>query len=200
MHCSVALNTKSAARIWFEGGRAVSFDIYTHSSFQTQLVIEDSALHKMIAQYCREAGVRNLQKQLEKVYRKVAMKVPGYLSSTLTLGKIAKGEVTQVVVTPDNLELYLGKPRFKSDRLYDVPPPGVVTGLAWNNLGGALIWIESVVVHSKKAGLKTTGKLGKVMQESIEIAFTYAKKFINESDPTNSFFDTVRNGFPFAHI
>jgi len=145
---------------------------------ESQITVQDSALQKLISQYCREAGVRNLQKQLDKIYRKVAM-------------KIAKGETNLIVINAENLEVYSGKPKYKSDRLYDIPPPGVVTGLAWNNLGGSLIWIESVVVNSKKPGLKTTGKLGKVMQESIEIAFTFAKKFIYEVDPSNTFFDTA---------
>jgi ATP-dependent Lon protease len=89
------------------------------------------------------------------------------------------------------LETFVGKPKFSSDRLYEVSPPGVVTGLAWSSLGGSLIWIETVLVHQKKAGLKTTGKLGKVMQESIEIAQTVAKKFLNELEPSNTFFDQV---------
>jgi Lon-like ATP-dependent protease len=134
-------------------------------------------LSRIIAQYCREAGVRTLQKQLEKIHRKVAM-------------KIAKGEGSQII-TADNLEQFIGKPKYKADRLYDTPPIGVITGLAYNQLGGSLIWIESVVIHHKKPGLKTTGKLGKVMKESIEIAFTFAKKFTNEIDPANTFFDTV---------
>jgi len=143
---------------------------------EEQLVIDDTAMQRLISQYCREAGVRNLQKQIEKAYRRVAM-------------KIAKGEVTKVVITPETLEQWVGKPKFKSDRLYDISPPGVVTGLAWNTLGGTLIWIEAVVIHNKKPGLKTTGKLGKVMKESIEIASTFAKKFTTELDPNNSFFE-----------
>lgn len=96
-----------------------------------------------------------------------------------------------MVISADAIEGYLGKPKFTSDRLYDVAPPGVVTGLAWNAVGGSLIWIETVSILGKKASLKTTGKLGKVMQESIEIAQTFAKKFLSDLDPNNSFFDTA---------
>jgi len=103
--------------------------------------------------------------------------------STTDIGYLA----TQFYDTDEDNE---GKPKYRTDRLYDIPPPGVVTGLAWNSLGGSLIWIESVVIHHKKPGLKTTGKLGKVMKESIEIASTFAKKFLSEIDPNNAFFDT----------
>ncbi|CAB1323812.1 unnamed protein product [Coregonus sp. 'balchen'] len=84
--------------------------------------ISPEALNLLIRQYCRESGVRNLQKQVEKVFRKVAF-------------RIVSGEETAVQVTPDNLQDYVGKPIFTVDRMYDVTPPGVVMGLAWTAMG-----------------------------------------------------------------
>jgi ATP-dependent Lon protease len=148
----------------------------------TQLDITESALRKLIAAYCREPGVRSLQKYLEKITRKVAL-------------KIAKGDAKTLVITDQNLEEYAGKAAFEKERLYDdFAPPGVVTGLAYNQIGGALIWIESIVIkedahgHYKKDRLKVTGKLGSVMNESVEIAYSVAKQFAHNY---TNFFDQV---------
>lgn len=76
--------------------------------------------------------------------------------------------------------------------MYKDTPPGVVTGLAWSPMGGALIWIETVVLNDgKKSDLKITGKLGKVMQESTSIAYSFAKKFLYSIDNQNTFFQTA---------
>lgn len=87
-----------------------------------QIDIQDSALNALIKSYCRESGVRNLQKHIEKVIRKVAF-------------KIVKKESTKLSVTEDNLNDYLGKPTFTHDRMYAETPPGVVMGLAWTAMG-----------------------------------------------------------------
>jgi Lon-like ATP-dependent protease len=111
---------------------------------------------------------------------------------------LANKETDQVVFTLDNLESFIGSPKIPSDIIYkpgDIPP-GVVTGLAWNPLGGSLVWIETVVVgkiQGEKQRLKTTGKLGDVMRESAEIAHTFARKFANNIDPNSDFFQKVIN-------
>lgn len=87
-----------------------------------QIEIDDDALKSLIKSYCRESGVRNLQKHVEKVIRKVAF-------------KIVKKDCEQMHVTADNLNDFLGKPIFTSDRMYEVTPPGVVMGLAWTAMG-----------------------------------------------------------------
>jgi Lon-like ATP-dependent protease len=159
-----------------------------------QIDIEDDALLLLISDYCREAGVRSLQKHLEKIFRKVAF-------------QIANGSASFVKVTSQNLPQFAGKQVFQSDRLYTTPPPGVATGLAWNTLGGALVCIEVVVVsmnqiegpNGKNQGrLKATGKLGDVMKESIEIAYTFARNFTFQQNPDNKFFDqaTLHIHFP----
>lgn len=87
-----------------------------------QIEIDDDALKSLIKSYCRESGVRNLQKHVEKVIRKVAF-------------KIVKKDCEQMHVTTKNLNDFLGKPIFTSDRMYEVTPPGVVMGLAWTAMG-----------------------------------------------------------------
>uniref|UniRef100_A0A3Q3WG05 Lon protease homolog, mitochondrial n=1 Tax=Mola mola TaxID=94237 RepID=A0A3Q3WG05_MOLML len=135
----------------------------------------------LIRQYCRESGVRNLQKQVEKVFRKVAF-------------SIVSGDQTTVTVTPDNLQDYVGKPIFTVDRMYNVTPPGVVMGLAWTALGGSTLFIEtslrrpSAGADSKGEGsLEVTGQLGDIMKESAKIASTFARVFLMTQEPENYF-------------
>uniref|UniRef100_A0A3Q4M5I6 Lon protease homolog, mitochondrial n=1 Tax=Neolamprologus brichardi TaxID=32507 RepID=A0A3Q4M5I6_NEOBR len=143
--------------------------------------ISSDALSLLIKQYCRESGVRNLQKQVEKVFRKVAF-------------CIVNGEQTGVMVTPKNLQEFVGKPIFTVDRMYDVTPPGVVMGLAWTALGGSTLFIETSLrrppggADSKGEGsLEVTGQLGDVMKESAKIASTFARAFLMTQEPENHF-------------
>ena len=143
--------------------------------------ITDDAMSKLIGDYCREAGVRNLQKHLEKVYRKVALKVARAKSTDTTLDPI--------VIDVDDLVDYVGQPPFQTDRIYDETPPGVVTGLAWTAMGGSTLYIECTSVESGegKGSLKTTGQLGDVMKESSAIAHTFTRGFLQSKDPGNDF-------------
>ncbi|XP_075935368.1 lon protease homolog, mitochondrial [Anarhichas minor] len=143
--------------------------------------ISSDALGLLIRQYCRESGVRNLQKQVEKVFRKVAF-------------SIVSGEETTVTVTPDNLQVYVGKPIFTVDRMYDVTPPGVVMGLAWTSLGGSTLFIETSLRRPTggsdpkvEGSLEVTGQLGDVMKESAKIASTFARTFLMTQEPENHF-------------
>eukprot|EP01119_Soliformovum_irregulare_P013014 TRINITY_DN342_c0_g1_i4.p1 TRINITY_DN342_c0_g1~~TRINITY_DN342_c0_g1_i4.p1 ORF type:complete len:524 (-),score=179.60 TRINITY_DN342_c0_g1_i4:19-1590(-) len=145
---------------------------------KAQVKIDQSAVKHLIQDYCREAGVRNLQKHVEKIFRKVAYKV-------------VTGEKKVVTVTDKNLEEFVGKPVFNSDRYYDKTPVGVVTGLAWTSMGGATLYIESGLAKSAgKPGLHRTGQMGSVMKESTEISFTVAKNFLEQLDSGNRFFET----------
>ncbi|XP_015112248.1 lon protease homolog, mitochondrial isoform X2 [Diachasma alloeum] len=141
--------------------------------------IEDSALNTLIKAYCRESGVRNLQKHIEKVSRKVAFKV-------------VKKEAEKVDVSADNLSDFVGKPVFTHDRMHDTTPPGVVMGLAWTAMGGSTLFIETTLSkpsNSKKfeGSLEITGHLGDVMKESTRIAMTVARNFMNNTEPSNTF-------------
>ena len=98
-------------------------------------------------------------------------------------------------ITPDNLDEYVGAPVFTTDRLYEEPPHGVVMGLAWTSMGGASLYIEcQKVVKStnelgKGGGLKTTGRMGDVMKESVTISSTVARQMLERYQSGNSFFD-----------
>nr|NVI75645.1 Lon protease [Cucujiformia] len=123
------------------------------------ITVEDESLKTLIRNYCRESGVRNLQKHIEKVVRKVAY-------------KIVKEETGAVTVNPDNLSDFVGKPVFTTDRMYDTTPPGVVMGLAWTAMGGSTLYIETTTRRSPKekdatneGSLELTGHLGDVMKE-----------------------------------
>ncbi|XP_028259887.1 lon protease homolog, mitochondrial [Parambassis ranga] len=148
---------------------------------EEKATISSDALSLLIRQYCRESGVRNLQKQVEKVFRKVAF-------------CIVSGEQSAVTVTPDNLQAYVGKPIFTVDRMYDVTPPGVVMGLAWTAMGGSTLFIETSLrrpsggADTKGEGsLEVTGQLGDVMKESAKIASTFARAFLMTKEPENHF-------------
>lgn len=141
--------------------------------------ITPEALTILIKQYCRESGVRNLQKQVEKVLRKAAY-------------KIVHKEMDRVVATPENLQDFVGKPIFTVERMYDVTPSGVVMGLAWTAMGGSTLFVETSLrrprdKESKDGSLEVTGQLGDVMKESAKIAYTFARSFLMQKDPTNDF-------------
>ncbi|XP_013918433.1 PREDICTED: lon protease homolog, mitochondrial [Thamnophis sirtalis] len=149
---------------------------------ESKASITQDVLTVLIKQYCRESGVRNLQKQIEKVLRKSAY-------------KIVSGEKEKVDVTPQNLQDFVGKPIFTVDRMYDVTPPGVVMGLAWTAMGGSTLFIETSLrrpreKESKDGTLEMTGQLGDVMKESVKIAYTFARSFLMEKVPTNDFLVT----------
>ena len=140
----------------------------------SKLKISESALRQVIEGYAREAGVRGLEKQLGRIVRKAVVKVVG-------------GETRPIRVGPTNLEEYLGKPFFHKEKL--LGGVGVVTGLAWTPMGGATLSIEATLVHSKNRGFKLTGKLGEVMRESAEIAYSYISSHLKEFQGLPTFFD-----------
>uniref|UniRef100_A0A8C9FGK1 Lon protease homolog, mitochondrial n=1 Tax=Pavo cristatus TaxID=9049 RepID=A0A8C9FGK1_PAVCR len=141
--------------------------------------ITSDVLTVLIKQYCRESGVRNLQKQVEKVLRKSAY-------------KIVSGEAETVQVTPENLQDFVGKPIFTVDRMYETTPPGVVMGLAWTAMGGSTLFVETSLKRpkdeeGKDGSLEVTGQLGDVMKESAKIAYTFARAFLMQKEPNNDF-------------
>ncbi|KAI5223536.1 lon protease homolog, mitochondrial [Manis pentadactyla] len=146
--------------------------------------LSSDVLTLLIKQYCRESGVRNLQKQVEKVLRKSAY-------------KIVSGEAEFVEVTPENLQDFVGKPMFTVDRMYDVTPPGVVMGLAWTAMGGSTLFVETSLRRprdkdkgDKDGSLEVTGQLGEVMKESARIAYTFARAFLMQHNPSNEYLVT----------
>ncbi|KFK37993.1 hypothetical protein AALP_AA3G056200, partial [Arabis alpina] len=146
-----------------------------------QALVTDAALLSLIDNYCREAGVRNLKKKIEKIYRKIALK--------LVREGVTK-TVEKVVIDESNLAKYVGRPVFYTEKIYEHTPVGVVMGLAWTSMGGSTLYIETVFVEETKGdgGLRTTGQLGDVMKESAEVAYSVARKIMLEKEPENPFF------------
>jgi len=141
---------------------------------KNRLSISDSALRNLIEGYAREAGVRQLDKQLGKVVRKAVVKLMDEPDSKIKIG-------------PKNIESYLGMPFWHPEQL--LTGVGVVTGLAWNSMGGATLPIEATRIHTLNRGFKLTGKLGDVMKESAEIAFSYVNSHLKEFKGDPTFFD-----------
>ena len=108
----------------------------------SDLAVTDDAIEHLARWYCREAGVRNLEQHYEKIFRKVALEVVG--------GAAPAGG--NWAIDAGNLAAYVGKPKFTSDRHYTTPPPGVVPGLAYTSLGGALLYIETKLIGRAGGG------------------------------------------------
>jgi ATP-dependent Lon protease len=128
-----------------------------------ELEIEDSAIIDMIRYYTREAGVRGLEREVAKVARKVVKEIA-----------LGESKSKSVVVNSDNLEHYLGVQKFNFGRAEDEHQVGQVTGLAWTQVGGDILTIESAVVPGKGRQV-LTGSLGDVMKESIQAALTVVR-------------------------
>jgi ATP-dependent Lon protease len=135
--------------------------IKNHGLKKGELTLSDDALMEMIRVYTREAGVRNLERELAKVARKAVT-------------RILKGEAKTVEVTAANLADFLGVPRHRYGLAEKEDQVGVVTGLAWTSVGGDLLQIEALKLPGK-GRMKTTGKLGDVMKESIDAASSYVR-------------------------
>ena len=135
--------------------------IEAHGLKDGEFTLEDDALRSMIRHYTREAGVRTLEREIAKVARKA-------------LREILEGKAESVTVTPDNLSDYLGVTKFRYGVSEEEDQVGAVTGLAWTEVGGELLTIEAVTAPGK-GQIKTTGKLGEVMQESIQAAMSFVK-------------------------
>ena len=129
---------------------------------EQEIGIREAALRDIVRHYTREAGVRNLEREISKICRKVVKEV------------LLKRKTTKVVVTPKSLEKYLGVQRFRYGRAEEFDQVGQVTGLAWTEVGGELLRIESALVPGK-GKFTYTGQLGEVMQESIQAAMTVVR-------------------------
>ena len=149
--------------------------------------------------YCREAGVRNLAKHIDKITGRLALQVVAEAEGT-ELSQKSKRKALTWEVTDDNLSDYVGKPIFTSDRMYeeDPLPHGIVMGLAWTSMGGSALYIETQGIKrglDKEGktrgggGIKTTGQLGDVMKESSQIAYTLARARLSQIEANNSYFD-----------
>lgn len=197
--------------------------------------LQKEAIEELINKYCRESGVRNLKKQIEKVFRKSALNIIRDLGEDVfpeekaltEEGKLAREESkkdesdvketpetianettptprqalkvpdsVQVRIDQQNLKDFVGPPVFRSDRLYETTPPGVAMGLAWTSMGGAALYVESVLENvlnaSSRPGLERTGNLKAVMKESAVIAYSFAKATLAKLYSDNKFFEKAK--------
>ena len=199
------------------------------------VALNEDAIEELINKYCRESGVRNLKKHIEKVYRKSALNIiqdlgedvfsedKGLTEEGKTAQAESKKDESDVKETPSaiekettpsprkqmkvpdgvhvsidrqNLKDYVGPPVFTSDRLYEITPPGVAMGLAWTSMGGAALYVESILENALTAasrpGLERTGNLKNVMKESTVIAYSFAKSVLARLFPENKFFEKAK--------
>ncbi|MDG6778398.1 endopeptidase La [Thiomicrorhabdus sp. zzn3] len=145
-----------------------------------QVQITAPAIRHVIEGYAREAGVRNLKKQLAKLVRKLAL-------------KLVTGEIEQARIHVHELEEMLGQPRFTPEKMNQ--QIGTVTGLAWTSMGGATLTIEASRVHTLNRGFKLSGQLGDVMQESAGIAYSFISSNLDKYKADPEFFDKA-----FVHL
>lgn len=135
--------------------------VEAHGLKPEEFSVSDDALRDLIRYYTREAGVRTLEREIAKLARKA-------------LRRILEGKATSIAITPDNLSDFSGVRKYRHDMGEEENQIGAVTGLAWTEVGGELLTIEAVTVPGK-GQIKTTGKLGEVMSESIQAALSYVK-------------------------
>ncbi len=148
--------------------------ITEHGLKADELSISDDAIKEIIDKYTHESGVRGLEKQIAKIAR-------------VTAKKIAMGEDRPACVGPEHLREYLGLPTSFHDDVKGNEGPGVVTGLAWTEMGGEILFVESQV-SAGKGNLSMTGNLGDVMKESAQIAWQYIKAHPELADITTEQF------------
>ena len=143
-----------------------------------QIKVDDSTLELIISRYTHEAGVRNLERAIGKICRKIARKV-------------AEGGKGPYVISENTMEKYLGPPKFLPETLLDTSDqPGLVNGLAWTEVGGELLHIETSVLPGK-GKLLLTGQLGEVMKESAQAALSYCRSRNKELGVDPDYFDKV---------
>ncbi len=139
----------------------IAKQVAAHGLKAGEFELTEDGLRDLIRYYTREAGVRTLEREIARLARK-------------SLRKILEGEVQSVTITPDNLGDFAGVRKFKHGMSEEEAQVGAVTGLAWTEVGGELLTIESVTTPGK-GEIKTTGKLGEVMNESVAAAFSFVK-------------------------
>ena len=146
-----------------------------HALTEADVEIDEPAMHLIVQDYTREAGVRGLEREVATVLRKIARRV-------------AEGQTEKVVVTPEKVKEYLGKRRYFSDIAERTQQPGVATGLAVTEVGGDILFIEATRMPGSKH-LTVTGQVGDVMKESAQAALSYVRSKAKDLQIDPDFFD-----------
>ena len=170
-----------------------------HGLKSTDVKYTDKILKKIAEEYAREAGVRNFEKALDKIHRKVAMEIVEneYKIADLKAAGATEEDIANnkdllqrpVRITDEKLIRYLGQPIFHEDEVIRATRPGMSVGLAWTSMGGDVLAIEAQHIPGK-GDLKLTGQLGDVMQESANIAFSYVKSIAANHGIDMKWFDS----------
>ncbi|QHS50955.1 endopeptidase La [Edaphobacter sp. 12200R-103] len=145
---------------------------------EKQIVFEDDAIRQLIRAYTREAGVRNLEREIGNVCRKVARRV------------VKDGPSHEEIITAEGLADMLGPTRFRDSQVHEKSEVGLVTGLAWTEMGGTILQTE-VQILDGKGKLTTTGQLGDVMQESAQAALSYIRSRSHQLGLSKDFYRNV---------
>ena len=151
-------------------------EVENHGLKESDITVGKPVLAKLIDRYTRESGVRELNRQVAGLMRKVAKRV-------------ATDEAYNLDMTEEDLKTYLGAPRYSHDKYEGNEYPGVVTGLAWTQVGGEILFIESSLSKSKSPRLTLTGNLGDVMKESARRAWEYIKAHAEQLNIDSQMFD-----------
>ncbi|HZK12095.1 MAG TPA: endopeptidase La [Atribacterota bacterium] len=147
-----------------------------HGFKKNDIEISDKAMKKIIKEYTHEAGVRGLEKEIGSICRKIALNI------------VYSKEKKKVRITLKNLETYLGIPKYKIDKIEEEDAVGVATGLAWTEIGGEVLSVETIIMPGK-GKLTFTGQLGDVMQESGKAALTYTRSRAEKFKINNKFYE-----------
>ena len=150
--------------------------ISSHGLKKSEWKINNKALKNIIKYYTREAGVRNLEREISNLIRKA-------------IRELSSSKKNSISVIPKNLEKYAGVRKFRENELEDKDLIGITTGLAWTEVGGELLLVEAVAVNGK-GRIISTGKLGEVMKESIRAAESYVKSRSDDFGINSSFFSS----------
>ena len=152
-----------------------------HGLSAARVAFHDEAIRRIIAEYTREAGVRNLERQIGAVARKIAARI-----ATSSDEAAKAGHDVHAADLPD----YLGPPRFKDDVAFRVSRPGVATGVAWTETGGDVLFVEASLLPAGHHNLILTGQLGNVMQESARAAVSHIRASAGALGVSPEFLDT----------
>jgi ATP-dependent Lon protease len=151
-------------------------ELENHGLKETDFILTKPVINQLIESYTRESGVRELNRQVASLMRKVAKRV-------------ATNEKYNPELSIEDLKTYLGAARYSRDKYQGNEYPGVVTGLAWTQVGGEILYVESSLSKSKSPKLTLTGNLGDVMKESAMLALEYIKAHAEKLGIDNQMFD-----------
>ncbi len=156
---------------------------------KNQVKYTKAALSRIAEEYAREAGVRNYEKCIDKIHRKIITEqlagIPADIKKLSSVKSIEDGHVDELktknfTIDAGDLDKYLGKPVFDESEIKKASVPGTCIGLAWTSMGGDTLLIETLTFHDSKGGLVLTGQMGDVMKESSQIAFNWVKRYAIE--------------------